>query len=125
MTTVEMSPNRRTLLVAAGRIPTMTAGHDLAQSRAAHRRPDAGGAKPVFPSPDVCEHTARQFTGNASDDDSLDGQPNLAWNALLRLVELRYPDYKDLTIKHAIPNDSAPPSQSVPPSRAVLIASQR
>jgi ribulose-5-phosphate 4-epimerase/fuculose-1-phosphate aldolase len=55
----------------------------------------AGGAKLVLPSPEVCEHTARQFGGNSSDDYSLDGQGNLAWNAMLRLVERRYPDYKD------------------------------
>jgi hypothetical protein len=45
--------------------------------------------------PGFCEHTARQFRGNAGDDFSLDGQPNLAWDALLRLVERLYPDYQD------------------------------
>jgi hypothetical protein len=44
----------------------------------------------------VCEHTARQFEGDHSDDDySTDAAPNLAWDAMLRLVERHYPDYKD------------------------------
>jgi ribulose-5-phosphate 4-epimerase/fuculose-1-phosphate aldolase len=55
----------------------------------------AGGAKLVFPSPEVCERTARQFGGDSSDDYSLDGHSDLAWNAMLRLVERLYPDYKD------------------------------
>ncbi len=56
----------------------------------------AGGAPLVTPPPDVCEHTARQFEGGQSKDDySNDAAPNLAWAAMLRLVERRYPDYKD------------------------------
>ena len=58
-------------------------------------RSSAGGAKLVFPSLSVCEHTARQFGGDSSDDYSLNGHSNLAWNAMLRLVERLYPDYKD------------------------------
>jgi ribulose-5-phosphate 4-epimerase/fuculose-1-phosphate aldolase len=56
----------------------------------------AGGAAVVTPPPDVCEHTARQFEGDHSDDDyATDAAPNLAWDAMLRLVERHYPDYKD------------------------------
>ena len=56
----------------------------------------AGGTAVVTPPPDVCEHTARQFEGDHSDDDyATDAAPNLAWDAMLRLVERRYPDYKD------------------------------
>jgi ribulose-5-phosphate 4-epimerase/fuculose-1-phosphate aldolase len=56
----------------------------------------AGGAPIVTPSPEVCEHTARQFEGSPSNDDySNDDAPNLAWDAMLRLVERLYPDYKD------------------------------
>jgi Class II Aldolase and Adducin N-terminal domain len=56
----------------------------------------AGGAPIVTPPPDVCEHTARQFEGGQSKDDySIDASPNLAWAAMLRLVERLYPDYKD------------------------------
>jgi ribulose-5-phosphate 4-epimerase/fuculose-1-phosphate aldolase len=61
----------------------------------------AGGAPIVTPSPEVCEHTARQFEGSPSSDDhssddySNDDAPNLAWDAMLRLVERLYPDYKD------------------------------
>jgi hypothetical protein len=54
------------------------------------------GATIVTPPPDVCEHTARQFEGGQSKDDySIDASPNLAWAAMLRLVERLYPDYKD------------------------------
>ncbi|MEU0841575.1 class II aldolase/adducin family protein [Streptomyces sp. NPDC005962] len=56
----------------------------------------AGGAKPLTPHPDVCELTARQLGG---EDDSSDFQDDmaydLAWAALLRLVERVAPDYKD------------------------------
>jgi ribulose-5-phosphate 4-epimerase/fuculose-1-phosphate aldolase len=50
----------------------------------------AGGAELVLPSPQVCEFTARQFGGN-----DCAREPNLAWDAMLRLAERRYPDYKD------------------------------
>ncbi|MFF3707435.1 class II aldolase/adducin family protein [Streptomyces phaeochromogenes] len=56
----------------------------------------AAGAGLVIPSPDICELTARQLTG---EDDSSDLQDDmgyeLAWSALLRLVERVAPDYKD------------------------------
>ena len=56
----------------------------------------AGGAPIVTPPPEVCEHTARQFEGSPSSDDySNDEAPNLAWDAMLRLVDRLYPDYKD------------------------------
>jgi ribulose-5-phosphate 4-epimerase/fuculose-1-phosphate aldolase len=56
----------------------------------------AGGAPIVVPSPEVCEHTARQFEGSPGTGDYADeGGPNLAWDAMLRLVERLYPDYKD------------------------------
>ncbi|MFI9757117.1 class II aldolase/adducin family protein [Streptomyces sp. NPDC051963] len=56
----------------------------------------AGGAELVTPSPDVCALTGRQLAG---EDDSSDLQDDkaydLAWSALLRLVERIAPDYKD------------------------------
>lgn len=56
----------------------------------------AGGAKLVTPPPDICELTARQLSG---EDDSSDLQDEkgyeLAWSALLRLVERVAPDYRD------------------------------
>jgi ribulose-5-phosphate 4-epimerase/fuculose-1-phosphate aldolase len=61
----------------------------------------AGGVPIVTPPPEVCEHTARQFEGSPGSDDhsgddySNDAAPNLAWDAMLRLVERLYPDYKD------------------------------
>jgi hypothetical protein len=56
----------------------------------------AGGAPIVVPPPDVCSRTARQFEGGQGKDDySNDAAPNLAWAAMLRLVERLYPDYKD------------------------------
>ncbi|AJT69828.1 Putative aldolase class 2 protein [Streptomyces lydicus] len=56
----------------------------------------SGGAKLITPAPDVVELTARQLSG---EDDSSDLQDDkaydLAWSALLRLVERIAPDYKD------------------------------
>ncbi|MGA6226952.1 class II aldolase/adducin family protein, partial [Streptomyces umbrinus] len=56
----------------------------------------AAGAGLVIPSPDICELTARQLAG---EDDSSDLQDDrayeLAWSALLRLIERVAPDYKD------------------------------
>ncbi|MEU5293809.1 class II aldolase/adducin family protein [Streptomyces umbrinus] len=56
----------------------------------------AAGTGLVIPSSDICELTARQLTG---EDDSSDLQDDmgyeLAWSALLRLVERVAPDYKD------------------------------
>lgn len=56
----------------------------------------AYGAPLVIPSPEVCERTARQFEGdNSADDYRDDAAPDLAWEALLRLVERIAPDYRD------------------------------
>jgi ribulose-5-phosphate 4-epimerase/fuculose-1-phosphate aldolase len=50
----------------------------------------AGGAELILPPPQVCEFTAGQFAGR---DDAR--EPDLAWDAMLRLAERLYPDYKD------------------------------
>ena len=56
----------------------------------------AGGAEVVLPTPEVCERTARQMEGVDVGDDFTDPQgADLAWQALLRLVERTYPDYAD------------------------------
>ena len=57
----------------------------------------AAGAPLVTPPPEVCERTARQFEGGARSDDgdSDAAAPNLAWDAMLRLVERVAPDYKN------------------------------
>ena len=56
----------------------------------------AGGAPIVIPPPEVCERTARQFEGDHSGDDYGDETaPNLAWEAMLRLVSRIAPDYKN------------------------------
>ena len=57
----------------------------------------AGGGPIVVPAPEVCEHTARQFEGSPANNNNynIDAAPNLAWAAMLRLVERLYPDYKD------------------------------
>jgi len=57
----------------------------------------AAGTPVVTPPPEVCEHTARQFEGGARSDDgdSDAAAPNLAWDAMLRLVERVAPDYKN------------------------------
>jgi len=56
----------------------------------------AGGTAIVLPPEEIREHTARQFQGaSGTDDYAIDDQPNLAWDAMLRLVERIAPDYKD------------------------------
>ncbi|GAA3772887.1 class II aldolase/adducin family protein [Streptomyces coacervatus] len=56
----------------------------------------AGGAKLVLPSPEVCELTAHQLAGEAHGSDLQDDKAyDLAWSALLRLVERVAPDYKE------------------------------
>ena len=72
--------------------------HDAASALERHfvRCALAGGAPIITPPPEVCEYTARQFEGSPGHDDySNDAAPNLAWDAMLRLVERLYPDYKD------------------------------
>ncbi|MCX4911320.1 class II aldolase/adducin family protein [Streptomyces sp. NBC_00878] len=56
----------------------------------------AAGAGLVIPGPDVCELTARQLAGEDESSDLQDDKAyDLAWSALLRLVERIAPDYKD------------------------------
>jgi ribulose-5-phosphate 4-epimerase/fuculose-1-phosphate aldolase len=58
----------------------------------------AGGAPLVVPPPEVCEHTARQFSGESGDGDHADadiGRPSLTWQAMLRLADRIAPDYKN------------------------------
>ncbi|MCQ4208588.1 class II aldolase/adducin family protein [Streptomyces longispororuber] len=55
----------------------------------------AGGTPLVLPSAQVAEYTARQLTGEASSDFEDHDAYDLAWAALLRLVERTAPDYKD------------------------------
>jgi len=57
----------------------------------------AAGAPLVTPPPEVCERTARQFEGGVrgDDGDSDAPAPDLAWEAMLRLVERVAPDYKN------------------------------
>ncbi|WP_435229623.1 class II aldolase/adducin family protein [Streptomyces sp. Tue6028] len=55
----------------------------------------AVGAPLVLPPAQVCEYTAQQLTGEADADFQDDIAYDLAWAALLRLVERIAPDYKD------------------------------
>jgi ribulose-5-phosphate 4-epimerase/fuculose-1-phosphate aldolase len=56
----------------------------------------AGGGPLIVASHEVAERTARQFEGDQGGDDyGADDRPDLAWDALFRLVERLYPDYKD------------------------------
>ncbi|GAA5016126.1 class II aldolase/adducin family protein [Streptomyces siamensis] len=55
----------------------------------------AGGAPLVLPPAQVCEYTAQQLAGEADADFQDDIAYDLAWAALLRLVERIAPDYKD------------------------------
>jgi ribulose-5-phosphate 4-epimerase/fuculose-1-phosphate aldolase len=85
-------------LLTVGRTPGQAFLRMFYLERACEIQVDAlaGGTAVVLPPPEVCEHTARQFEGDHSDDDYATGKnPNLAWDALLRLVDRLYPDYKD------------------------------
>jgi ribulose-5-phosphate 4-epimerase/fuculose-1-phosphate aldolase len=56
----------------------------------------ATGTPLLTPAPDICALTARQLTGEDADSDLQDDKAyDLAWSALLRLVERIAPDYKD------------------------------
>ncbi|WP_329362544.1 class II aldolase/adducin family protein [Streptomyces sp. NBC_01483] len=56
----------------------------------------AAGTGLVTPSPDICELTARQLAGEDGSADLQDDKAyDLAWSALLRLVERIAPDYRD------------------------------
>ncbi|MEV6651610.1 class II aldolase/adducin family protein [Streptomyces sp. NPDC051219] len=55
----------------------------------------AGGSALTIPSPEVCEYTARQLAGEASADFQDDEAYDLAWAAMLRLLDRTAPDYKD------------------------------
>ncbi len=79
-------------LLTVGRTPGQAFLRMFYLERACQIQVDAlaGGAPLVLPPPEVCEHTARQFAG-----DDGERQPNLAWDAMLRLADRLYPDYKD------------------------------
>ena len=47
------------------------------------------------PSAEIAEHTARQFAGEATDDFADDQAYEMAWAALLRMLDRTAPDYKD------------------------------
>jgi hypothetical protein len=49
------------------------------------------------PSPEVCEYTARQLAGEAEADSDFQDEDayELAWAAMLRLLDRIAPDYKD------------------------------
>ena len=49
----------------------------------------SGGCELIIPSPEVCEHTARQFEG---DDDP--ARYGFMWESCLRLIENNRPDYR-------------------------------
>ncbi|MFD5765914.1 class II aldolase/adducin family protein [Streptomyces sp. NPDC127049] len=56
----------------------------------------AGGAPLVVPPAEVCEYTARQLAGETSASDFADDDAyDLAWAAMLRLLDRTCPEYKD------------------------------
>ncbi|MEU1785750.1 class II aldolase/adducin family protein [Streptomyces sparsogenes] len=56
----------------------------------------AGGSAVVLPDPTVCDYTARQLNGETDESDYQDDDAyDLAWAALLRLLERVAPDYRD------------------------------
>lgn len=85
-------------LLTVGRTPGQAFMRMFYLERACQIQVDAmaGGVPLVLPSPEVCEHTARQFGGeDGGRDYADDGSPSLAWQAMLRLVERVAPDYKN------------------------------
>jgi len=87
-------------LLTVGRTPGQAFLRMFYLERACQIQVDAmaGGAPLVLPPPEVCEHTARQFGGETGDGDYADPgsrEPNLVWQAMLRLVERIAPDYRD------------------------------
>jgi len=48
-----------------------------------------------LPSPELAEYTARQFAGEVKDEFSDDQAYELAWAALLRLLDRIDPEYKN------------------------------
>lgn len=56
----------------------------------------AGGGPLTIPSPEVSEHTARQLQGETTETELRhEGAHDLAWTALLRLLDRVAPDYVD------------------------------
>jgi ribulose-5-phosphate 4-epimerase/fuculose-1-phosphate aldolase len=50
----------------------------------------------VIPDPRISEHAARQLTGEASEDDYTDDSGyDLAWAAMLRMLDRTQPEYRD------------------------------
>ena len=57
-----------------------------------------GGAALHLPSKEVCEHTERQFSASPPEDGRTFSDPegyDLAWIAMLRLLDRIDPSYKD------------------------------
>jgi len=48
-----------------------------------------------LPSEELAEYTARQFAGEVKDDFADDDAYDLAWAALLRMLDRSQPDYKN------------------------------
>ncbi|MGX4690071.1 class II aldolase/adducin family protein [Streptomyces sp. JNUCC 63] len=55
----------------------------------------AGGGPLVLPPAEICEYTAQQLAGEATSDFEDHDAYELAWAALLRLLDRTCPDYKD------------------------------
>ncbi|MER6146615.1 class II aldolase/adducin family protein [Streptomyces hirsutus] len=55
----------------------------------------AGGVPLIVPPAEVCEYTARQLSGEETGDFEDDDAYELAWAAMLRLLDRIAPDYKD------------------------------
>lgn len=55
----------------------------------------SGGAPLTIPSEEICEYTARQLAGDANADFQDDLAYDLAWAAMLRLLDRIAPDYRD------------------------------
>jgi ribulose-5-phosphate 4-epimerase/fuculose-1-phosphate aldolase len=84
-------------LLAVGATPAQAFLRMFYLERACQIQVTAQAAGPLaLPPADVVAHAGRQLNGEPTGDDLTDDiGPDLAWAALLRLVERRYPDYAD------------------------------